>query len=176
MEWLKNYFFVTLLFWKDNNKVTLEQFAFLPALYGGVLYAAYTKVLGTTQPTYILKDYLFPVISFVILVCYIGAGIKAKYAVFVAKLLRVSLLQLFLSLLFFISITPWIPDMSNSSLLKVGIGISLLVLTINTQRHHKIFNKFLIADIILMLQILSCIAFLSVMSWYFSYYFVLPKQ
>lgn len=176
MEWLKGYYLVTLFFWKDKNTVTIEQFTFLPALYGGIFYATYSKILGNSSPFFSMEEYLFPIISIFVIACYAVCESKSKYVSLFKKLLRIFILQLFLSLLFFVSINPWFPEESNSTMLKSGIAISLLLLLINTLRKYSMVGSNSQVGKVDILYLITAMIFLAVTSWYFSYYFVLPAQ
>jgi hypothetical protein len=183
MEWLRDYFSITLFFWRDKKDITLEQFTFLPGIYGGIFYSLYSKMLGSTLPKYSLANYVFPTILMLIIIHYLTDQKRIAFLDNIFRFFRVCILHICFSFLFFVSVAPFSDKISeeitNSLLLKTGIGFATLLLMVHTIRAFPITNYLKNESSSLkkyiMYIFLSGIG-ITLFSWLFNLYFVLPKQ
>ncbi len=183
MQWLRDYSATTLFFWKDAPEPSIEQFTFLPGVYGGVFYGIYQKLSGVTPPKLSLSQYVFPVILILVLFHY-TATVKTR-SIFNTffRFVRVCILHISISMLFYVSfksVPKLIPEMLyNTHLLLIGIGCTTLLLGYHTFRTYisgpgsapetnpqkAFWWPLLVSGTVV-----------TVVSWLFSFYFVFPGQ
>lgn len=172
MAWIKGYLETTLLFWKDREKVSVEQIAILPSIFASVFYVLFIKLSGRSAPELSLAQLIFPVLlAFVISYYLFGHG-KFLLAMNFLKFIRAFTLHSMLTLLIFTSIVS-IKSLLNQQRLLIGCICASILLGYHTYKLHPICD---IGRFLYFLQLLLAMILFSATVGIFLYYCAIPSQ
>jgi len=181
MEWMGQYSKVTLFFWRDEEKVTAKQFAAISVIFSGLFYINFVKLAGGEKPAVDLAKYALLLFSIYVIAFYIFGRRSALFSQAVLKYMRLNILHLTLTVLFFISFVSIHLLNKNLNRLIVASILTSILIGVYTMRAHPVglmtdkqgvsFPKYQYYLILVAIALL-----MSMFSGVFSYFFVLPKQ